>query len=116
MVKFRMPIASHEISSVRLSKARPNRSSLNTHGTSQGYYDAFRRKIIPSDARLVQEYKRTIYTCANLNANTVVGTPLRLYVKTAAGDRKSILTTKAVPTRKIDYLQEQPYLKKTLRS
>ena len=100
----------------KVEKRRPNLSSLNGQSTSTPYYDAFRRKIIPSDSRLVEEYKRTIYTCANLNADGVAATPLRLFVKTEKGEKSTVLQTRPLSSKKIDFLQSKPHLSKTLRS
>ncbi len=100
----------------KVEKAKVRQSSLNAQGHTASYYDAFRRRIIPSDTRLVEEYKRTIFTCANLNADGVVATPLRLYVKTSPGEKQTVLRTKALTTQKIDYLSSKAHLQKTLRS
>ena len=99
-----------------LSKVRVKKETLNAQGGGVGHYDAFRRKALPNTARLIEEYKRTVYTCANLNADGVVATPLKLYVKTSTNDKPTVLETKAVKTFKIDFLQSRPYLSKTLRS
>jgi HK97 family phage portal protein len=74
------------------------------------YADAYRTKRVPGLSLLVQEYKRTIYTCANLNGNGVSNTPLRLYVKTYSGQRKSVLQTKSLVNRQIDNLIQKQEL------
>jgi HK97 family phage portal protein len=88
--------------------------------TGAPYYDAFRRRITPSLAVLVRDYKRTAYTCANLNSAKVVGTPLKLYLRLDRTKRNTVLEkgihTKGVSSIKKDWLQEQPYLQKALRS
>jgi HK97 family phage portal protein len=88
---------------------------LNTQVT-QSYYDAFRRKYTPTGHTLVREYKRVAFACANLNAAAVCDTPLKLYVKSGKSDKPTILETKAISNKKIDYLSNVPYLEKTLRS
>lgn len=86
---------------------------------SSSYFDGFRRKRLPDDTTLVREYKRVAYTCANLNAGSVVRTPLKLYMK-STGNEKSLLRngieTKSISSEQKQYLQNQPYLQKTLRS
>ena len=97
----------------------PTRSfGRNTQRTS--FYDGFRRRFTPGDTSLIQEYKRTVYTCANLNAQACISTPLRLYVKKEAGTSTSVLRngreTKTLSTDEIDRLSSLPHLNKTLRS
>lgn len=92
-------------------------SSGSTSSTT--YLDGFRRKYVPSDDNLVREYKRTAYTCGNLNAFAVSDVPLRLYLKSDTANQGSLLQKgihlRQISGKKIDYLQEQSYLQKTLR-
>lgn len=60
----------------------PNTAQFN-------YFDGYRRKLLPTNATLVREYKRAIYTCANLNADAFTCTPRKLYLKTEKGQKKS---------------------------
>jgi len=90
-------------------------------GNITSYYDGFQRKYVPDNGRLIQEYKRTIFTCANLNANAVANAALKLYMKKSADSaEKSLLQcgihTKKLTTKAIDKLVNRPELSKTLRS
>jgi len=86
------------------------------------YYDGFRRRFLPGSTSLIQEYKRTIYTCANLNAQACISTSLRLFIKTESRSKssKSLLRlgkeTKAITRKEKDRLASQSHLNKTLRS
>ncbi len=97
----------------------PTRSFGRSGGSVTTYYDGFRRRFLPGDATLIQEYKRTIYTCANLNAQACISTPLRLFMKTGNGE-KSLLRngkeTKSITKEEKDRLSSLSYLSKTLRS
>ena len=88
--------------------------------TSRNSYDGFRRIQIPDESRLVRDYKKTIYACANLNAGLVSTTPLKLYLKTDNSSGRTILRRgielKSVTHQKKDYLSSLPHLQKTLRS
>ena len=88
--------------------------------SGSSYIDGFRRRRAPGNETKVQEYKRVVYSCANLNANAVVGTPLRLYVKTSPGDSQSLLRkgkeTKPLTSPQLEHLHSLPYLQKTLKS
>ena len=52
------------------------------------YADAFGAKRAPTPARLVESYKSIVYTCANLNAQAVSASPLRLFATTATGQKE----------------------------
>ena len=85
------------------------------------YYDGFQRRYVPNDERLIQEYKRTIYTCANLNANAVADTALKLYLRKDSNQASKCLLqlgihTKKLTTKAIDKLAARADLSKTLRS
>ena len=51
---------------------------------------------------LVREYLGTAYACANLNANLVASTPLRLYLKSRRGDKPSRLRARG-ETRSLNH-------------
>lgn len=84
------------------------------------YYDGFRRRYVPNNERLVQEYKRTVFACANLNAEAVASTPLKLYLRKTNNGEKSLLQcgihTKKLTSKEIDKLAARADLRKTLRS
>ena len=77
------------------------------------YSNHFKRFHIPQDDRLVELYRRNIYSCANINSNGCTRVPLRLYVKTGRTDTKTKLVTKS-----LNSLQKGKLLKSspTLRS
>ncbi len=83
------------------------------------YYDGFRRRFLPGKTTLINEYKRTIYTCANLNAHACISTPLRLYLKIENGSTSLLRNgkeTKSLTTKQKDRLTGLAHLSKTLRS
>lgn len=71
-----------------------------------GSVDYFKREREPDKKALIKEYKRVVYSCANLNADTVACKKLRLYVKTSAQQRAPRVPTKPVKAEKQEYLQE----------
>ena len=97
----------------------PTGSFGNRSRSSSSFYDGFRQRFLPNNTSLINEYKRTIYTCANLNAQACISVPLRLFMKKEGG-RKSVLRigkeTKAITTETKDRLSGLSYLNKTLRS
>jgi len=100
----------------RIRSGRRGTPNLGSYSAGVSYYDAFRRKLIPSDETLIREYKRTAYACANLNAVGLTNISLKLYVKSDKGDKKTILRTKSLSSKRIDWLCSQSYLSKSLRS
>ena len=56
-----------------------------------GALDAFGRNRAPHSLELLRENLGTAYACANLNSSLVASTPLRLYLRTRAGDGRSRL-------------------------
>lgn len=105
-----------------LEKAPLPPKGLNTapySGDRFTYFDGFRRKLVPEDAALLREYKRVIYTCANLNVNNVVSTPLRLYIKRETNSEATLLRrgieTKVISKRTKDFLSSQAPLQKALK-
>ncbi len=99
--------------------AAPTGGFNSNNRSSTSYFDGFRQKTLPNNSALIQEYKRTVYTCANLNAQACINTPLRLFLKKMSGE-KSLLRngkeTKTITTTKKDYLSSLPHLNKSLRS
>lgn len=49
-----------------------------------GYTDFYQRYRRPTDQKLLDEYQRTAFACARINANAVSATPLKVYVQTNA--------------------------------
>lgn len=84
------------------------------------YYDGFKRRFLPGNTTLIQEYKRTVYTCANLNAQACISTPLRLFFRKEQQKSQSLLRngreTKSISSEEKDRLSSLPHLQKTLRS
>jgi len=53
-----------------------------------GYLDFYRQNRRPNMQQLLDQYQRTAYACARINANAVSATPLRVFVQTSAGQRR----------------------------
>src|SRR4051812_4641608 len=49
--------------------------------------DYYNRKT-PTPSELIQAFEDTVFSCASLIADTVASTPLKLYVKTEAGQAR----------------------------
>lgn len=98
----------------RLEKAH----SISTQNSS--YYDTiyanhFNRFRVPQNDKLVELYRRNIFTCANINANGCTRIPLRLYVKTARNDEKTKLVTKSLnPVTRLKLIKGNPTLRSTV--
>ncbi len=84
--------------------------------SSPSSIDYFRRQQTPNVNTLINNYKRTVYACANLNADSVLQVPLKLYVKTGNGERKARLATKAISDERFEYLKTLGYLSNTLKA
>ncbi len=69
--------------------------------------DYFRREREPTKLDLIRQYKRVIYSCANLNSDTTACKKLRLYVKTSAKDRKPRVPVRPVKSAQLDYLYKE---------
>ena len=54
-------------------------------GSNTNTYDSWGKQKKPDRAKLLNEYRGVAYACANLNAQGVTKTPLRLYRKSAKG-------------------------------
>lgn len=85
--------------------------SSGNNGNSIDYLDAFRRKLQPDSSRLVAEYKRIIYSCANVNADVFTNVPLRLYLRTTKGQKKSYLPTRQLKSKELERLVDLGYTK-----
>ena len=60
------------------------------------FADLYRRLRNPSGQELLDECLDTAYSCADINAKAVMNVPLRLYVTTAAGQRRPRCATRRV--------------------
>ena len=77
-------------------------------GGNNGSYDAWGKQRNPSRSSLVKEYKSTAYACANLNAQAVVKTDLRLYRCTKPG-QKSRWPIKSLTYSEQKHVASNPY-------
>lgn len=70
------------------------------------YVDIFGKTPAPAPWALMRENLGTAYACVTLNGDLVAKTPLRLYVKTRNGERKSLFSsngrTKAISRHRMD--------------
>ena len=64
--------------------------------TGAPFADLYRRLRNPSAQQLLDECLDTAYSCANINATSVMGVPLRLYVTTSGGQRRPRCATRPV--------------------
>jgi HK97 family phage portal protein len=64
----------------------------------------------PSPAELIVYYRDIAYACANLNARGLAKVPLRLYVRTATGQRKSRLKGRKVGPESVRHLRAKAYM------
>ena len=83
------------------STAPVSRSGSDTRNPLNDY---FQRQTVPDDNDLIDQYKRIVYACANLNANGCARIPLKLYVKTSSGEKATKLVTKSLSFPVIDHL------------
>jgi len=74
-------------------------------------------KMQPTDFdRQVRAYRDTVFSCVNINASTMAGVPLRLYVAKGSKSKTFKLTeTKQVSKRQKDYLFSEASLQSYLR-
>lgn len=77
-------------------KALPAGAS-NRYPTSGGFVDAYRRRREPTSTELLAQLKETAYTCAAINAAVCASYKPKLYVMTAAGQRRPKCLTRPVP-------------------
>lgn len=75
------------------------------------FSDVYQNVYNPSENQLIKFYKRTQYTCANLNSNAVACKPLKLFVTTTSEQQESILPRTAVDEKRQSYLKSQFKLK-----
>lgn len=78
--------------------------------SSTNYIDHYRRQRKPYDIDLIEQFKRVVFACANINANAMAQVPLRLYVKTSAGEKSPRIRTKSVDRRTKDRLSSNASL------
>ncbi len=77
------------------------------------HVDSHNRQLAPDDAQLVKDYEGVAYTCANKNAHGLARTKLRLYVKSAQGQKtrwksnKIVKTTRSWLDRKFSFANDE---------
>lgn len=69
------------------------RSAFGSHRST---YDVWRTLPEPNTQELVDAYEDIVYACVSLIASKLATVPIRLYVKTARGERKPKCLTKGV--------------------
>ena len=79
-----------------VSKAAPRPQEISSPYGSVGYADYYRRQRQPTALDAIGQFKRVVFSCANINADSVACKKLRLYVKTSAKDRKPRVPTRPV--------------------
>lgn len=86
-----------------MTRATPSGSGATSSYLPLGatFTDAFRKNRAPTSAELIQQLIGIPYACAGLNAESVAGVPLRVYLRTRKGERKSKLS-EAGRTKGID--------------
>lgn len=91
------------------------RKSPNMGWVDYSTWDLSEGKMQPTDFdRQVKAYRDTVFSCININATTMAGIPLRLYV--AKGSKsKAFKSTKSVGRQQKDYLFSQASLQSYLR-
>jgi len=70
------------------------------------FSDYWGRQRTPDKFGLIAQFKRHVYSCATLNANTFAIQKPRLYVKTNATQRAPRVPTKSISVKQTDYLQD----------
>ena len=75
---------------------------------SETYLDAYGVNDAPTQGQLIKSYRGTAYACANLCAQAVAATPLRLYVTTGRGQAKPRVETRAVSRKTMQWLSQNP--------
>ncbi len=66
-----------------------------------GTYDAFGGQPEPSKADLVKAYEDITYACVSMISSNIAHVPIRLYVRTEAGDRQPKCATKPITSKRI---------------
>ena len=84
-------------------------------GESLGFLDAWKTKRAPTKRELLDSYKGTAYACANLNAQTVAATPLRLFVQRSRGQPKVKISTRRITKGMDRYLRSSPDMSMRLK-
>ena len=86
-------------------------AQIGRQSNSQGGFPppTFNNLHPPTINSLINDYKRYIYTCVNLNAYGCCNIELKLYVTTSKGEKKPRLKTKALTDKKKEYLLQKRY-------
>lgn len=79
----------------------------NYRSGGAAYSDEFRKDRAPQPLELIRQLVGLAYGCVNINANAVASTPLRLYVRTGKGQRKTRWQTSPVNRKTLKYLRGQ---------
>ena len=85
---------------ITLAAPRPQDIADRYYGT----VDYFKRQTEPAKRDLIKQFKRVVFSCANINSDSVACKKLRLYVKTSATQRKPRVPTKPVKTAQLNFL------------
>jgi len=73
-------------------------TSTDQHAFSS-FSDAWKKIRKPQKRVLVDNFKRSAYTCAELNATGVAATPIRLFVSTNKNQRRTRWPTQPIFTK-----------------
>lgn len=91
------------LSSSPTVRGKRNRRSSRTNNSTQEIID---------DNKLIENYKRFAYACANINASACASVKLRIYVKTDTGDSKPRVKTTPISDKKYAYITDRFNLNK----
>ncbi len=96
------------------SGTRPNISDPTIWGDERYWGEGLLEDKRPrSKQAFVEAYRNWVYICVKLNAHSVAAVPLRLYVaKGTAGQKFSTVTTKAIDTPRLKWLQANSSLER----
>ena len=75
-----------------------------------GYIDLWSTQQEPDANALIESYRGTAYACANLCAQGVAATPLRLYVTTGKGQERAKCGTRPLDSRRVKHLEGKAHL------
>lgn len=81
-----------------------------TDTSEAAYMDLWGGQRAPSDDRLIQSYKNTAYACANLCAQGVASTPLRLFVTTGPKEAPPKCATRRISKATRRWVESKPGL------
>lgn len=101
--------ARHSLAKTNVKKveAKGYGSPYSSGGSFPAYADSYRKQRSPTARVLVEEYEDVVYACANLNAQTLAATPLRLYLRTSKGQQNRFWQTKSLGKFQRDYLNKK---------